>query len=60
MFDKIVSHVLHVDDLKLYAKDDEGLKGLLVTEKIDDINMEFSLDKYAKAILKRGKLADTT
>ena len=48
-----------MDDLKLYAKNDEQLEGLLKTVKMfsDDINMQFGLDKCAKAAFMRGKLA---
>ena len=40
-----------MDDLKLYVKNDEELEGLLSTLKIfrDDIGLQFSLDKSAKA-----------
>ena len=50
-----------MDDLKTYAKSDEGQKGLLKIVKgfSDDIRMEFGLDKCAKATFKRGKLAKT-
>ena len=47
-----------MDDLKLFAKDDNDLEGLLQTVKkfSDDIGMSFGLDKCAKATFKRGKL----
>ena len=47
-----------IDDLKLYAKDDSELEGLLKIVKgfSDDIGIEFSLSKCAKATLKGGKL----
>ena len=44
--------------MKLYAKDDSELEGLLKIVKgfSDDIGIEFSLSKCAKATLKGGKL----
>ena len=47
-----------MDDLKLYAKDDSELEGLLRIMKgfSDDIGMESGLSKCAKATFKRGKL----
>ena len=46
--------MFYVDDLKLYAKDDNELEGLLRTIKgfSDDIDMEFGLSKCAKATLR--------
>ena len=47
-----------MDDLKLYAKDDNELEGLLRIVKgfSDDISMDFGLSKYAEVTFKRGKL----
>ena len=47
-----------MDDLKLFAKNDQQLQGLLniVKQFSDDIRMEFGLDKCAKATFFRGKL----
>ena len=49
-------------DLKLYAKNDRGLEGLLSTMKqfSDDTGMELWLDKCAKATFRKGKLTRTT
>ena len=57
-----INHLIYMDDLKLFARDDRELEGLLRTVKnfSDDIGMEFGLDKCAKATFKRGKLAHTT
>ena len=51
-----------MDNLKLFAKDDNDLEGLLQTVKTfsDEISMSFGLDKCAKATFKRGKLTGTT
>ena len=47
-----------MDDLKLYAKDDSELEGLLRIVKGfgDDIGVEYGLSKCAKATFKRDKL----
>ena len=48
--------------LNFMQKNDDDLEGLLATVKrfSDDINMEFGLDKCAKATFKRGRLTSTT
>ena len=55
-----INHLFYVDDLKLYGTSDNQLNGLLSTLKkvSDDIQMEFGLDKCAKATFKRGKKAE--
>ena len=55
---RTVSHLLYMDDLKLYGKNDEQLQGLVeIVKRIsDDIGMEFGLDKCAKVTFKRGKI----
>ena len=52
-----INHLFYVDDLKLYGTSNNQLNGLISTVKkiSDDIQMEFGLDKYAKATFKRGK-----
>ena len=51
-----------MDYLKLFAKDDNDLEGLLQTVKKfnNDTGMSFGLDKCAKATFKREKLTGTT
>ena len=54
-----MTHLFFMDDLKLYAKDDCGLEGLLRVVKgfSDNIGMEFGLsNKCANATFRRGKL----
>ena len=53
-----ITHLFYMDDLKLYAKDDNELEGLLRIVKgfSDDIGMDFGLSKYAEVTFKRGKL----
>lgn len=52
-----ISHLLFVDDLKLFAENDKALKKQLKTvgEVSRDIRMDFGLDKCAKACFKNGK-----
>jgi hypothetical protein len=53
-----VSHLLHMDDLKLIGKTGEELQKQMqrVRTYSDDIHMEFRLDKCANIVLKKGKL----
>ena len=57
-----INHLFYMDDLKLFAKNDNELEGMLQTVKkfSDDIGMTFGLDKCAKASFKRGKLTKST
>ena len=47
-----------MDDLKLFAKDDDNLKGLIQTVRnfTDDTGMKFALNKCAKVTFESGKL----
>jgi len=56
------SHLLYMDDIKVYASNDMQQTGLLKTIKSfsDDIHMEFGIDKCAKATFKNGKLTRTS
>ena len=62
IYEKAINHLFYMDDLKLYAKNDKELEGLLSTVKqfSDDIGMEFGLDKCAKASFIKGKPTRTT
>ena len=62
VYEEKLNHLFYMDDLKLYAKNDGQLEGLLNTVKMfsDDIKMQFGLDKCAKATFKRGKLTQTS
>jgi len=57
-----VSHKLYMGDLKLVGKSEEGLQKQtqVVRTYIDDIHVEFVLDKCAGIILKRGKISSIT
>ena len=52
-----INHLIYMDDLKLYGKNDYELHGLSKTVKpfTDDIGMTFDLEKYAKATFIREK-----
>ena len=49
-----------MDDLKTYAKDDNQQPNLLTVVKkfSDDLQIEFGLEKSAKATFQRGKLTE--
>ena len=57
-----MNHLLYMDDLKLYGKNDYELEGLLRTVKTfsDNIGMTYGLDKCAKATSIRGKSKSTS
>ena len=57
-----MNHFFYMDDLKVYAVNDEQLKKLLgiVNTFSDDINMEFGLEKCAKSTFIKGKLTKTS
>ena len=56
--DIMLNHLLYMDDLKLYGKNDKEIESLLHTVRIfsTDINMEFGIEKCARVGLKRGKI----
>ena len=56
----LISHLLFMDDLKLYAEDEKGLEKLIgvVHEFSRDIGMEFGLEKCAKCTIKKGEKAE--
>ena len=53
-----LNHLLFMDDLKLYAKNEEQIDSLVRTVHIfsTDIGMEFGIKKCGVRILKRGKI----
>ena len=55
---KNINHLLFMDDLKLYAKNEKSFESLVQGVWIfrDDISMEFGIDKCSKLVLKRGKI----
>ena len=58
IYDNIINHLFYLDDLKLFAKNDQQRQGLLNTVKqfSYDIRKKFRQDKCAKAAFFRGKL----
>ena len=60
--EKSINHLFYMDDLKLFAKHDHELEGLLQTVKkfSDDIVMKFGLEKCAKAAFLEGRLEKST
>ena len=58
---EIISHLLFMDDIKLFADSDENLQKLIQTlhDYSNDIHMEFGLDKCAKCTIKTGKKMET-
>ena len=52
----LISHLLFMDDLKLYAEDEKGIERLIevVHAFSKDIGMEFGLEKCAKCTIKKG------
>ena len=52
-----VNHLLFMDDLKLYGKNEKQLDLLVNTVRIfsEDIKMEFGISKCAVLVMKRGK-----
>ena len=55
---EVINHLLYMDDLKLYGKNEKEIDALTNTVRIfsDDINMSFGLDKCAKVTINRGKM----
>ena len=56
-----LSHLLYMDDLKLYGKSTAELESPLNTVRIfsNDISMEFGLDKCATLAIIKGKVTET-
>ena len=56
---QLISHLLYMDDLKLYGRNSDQLDGLLhtVCTFSDDIRMKFGLDKCAVAHFVNGRLS---
>jgi len=54
----IISHLLFMDDLKLYASNDKQLQQMLSIVKTfsDDIRMQFGIDKCNKVTIIKGKV----
>ena len=53
----MVNHLLFMDDLKLYGKNENQVDSLIQSVRIvsEDMRMEFGISKCATLIMKRGK-----
>ena len=58
---QVISHLFFMDDLKIYASNDNQLKNLISIVKMfsDDISMQFGLDKCSKVTTIKGKVTTT-
>uniref|UniRef100_A0A7N8XHF5 Reverse transcriptase domain-containing protein n=1 Tax=Mastacembelus armatus TaxID=205130 RepID=A0A7N8XHF5_9TELE len=56
-----ISHLLYMDDIKLYARTERDIDSLIHTTRIysNDIGMSFGLDKCGRMITKRGRVVRT-
>ena len=56
-----INHLLFMDDLKLYGKSENEIKGLVSTVEVfsQDIGMEFDIKKCGVIIMNRGKVKST-
>ena len=52
-----ISHLMYMDDIKLFAKDEKEIETLIYAVRIynQDIGMEFSIEKWAMLVIKSGK-----
>lgn len=56
-----INHLLFMDDLKLFAKNEDQIDSLVNTVRIfsEDIKMEFGLSKCGVLIMKKGKIVES-
>ena len=52
-----INHLMYMDDIKLFAKNEKELETLIHTVRIysQDIGMEFGIEKCAMLVMKSGK-----
>ena len=62
IYEKIINHLLYINELKVFAKNDKKLCGLVSTVKqfSNDICMEFRMDKCANPTFRKTKLTRIT
>ena len=55
-----INHLMHMDDIKLFEKNEKNLETLIYTVRIysQDIRMEFGIEKCAMLVMKSGKLKE--
>ena len=53
-----ISHLLFMDDLKLYSRSEKGLDSLVQTVRVfsEDIGMKFGIEKCATLVMEKGKI----
>ena len=53
-----ISHLLFINDLKLYSRNDKGLELLVQTIRAvsEDIGMEFGIEKCATLVIQKRKI----
>ena len=53
-----INHLLFMDDLKLYSRNEKGLDSLVQTIRglSEDIGMEFGIEKCAMLLIEKGKI----
>ena len=56
-----LNHFLFIDDLKIFAKSEREINGLISTVQIlsNDIGMEFGIKKFGVLVLKRGTVVSS-
>ena len=57
----LISHLLNMDNINLYARSERDINSLIHLTRIysKDIRMSFGLDKYSRIISKRAKVITT-
>ncbi|KAL4008504.1 hypothetical protein ACER0C_002356 [Sarotherodon galilaeus] len=57
----VVSHLVYMDDIKLYAKSERDMDSLIHTTRLysNDIGMSFGLEKCSRMVTKKGKVVRT-
>ena len=55
---KKINHLLFMDDLKLYSRNEKGLDSLVQTVLVfsQDIGMKFGIEKCAMLVMEKGKI----
>ena len=53
-----INHLLFMDELKLYSRNEKGLDSLVQTVRglSEDIGMEFGIEKCAMLLIEKGKI----
>ena len=53
-----IKHLLFMDDLKLYSRNEKGLDSLVQTVRVfsEDIGMEFGIERCAILVMEKGKI----